>query len=365
MTAGTDQDEDTPRWPSISSKLAWSTRAYLRLTGVRGWIVTNRWPTAVTVATVVAGMAMFVVSAELDGRHPWLASLWADLGSNVVVFAPLLVLTTVFGWRAARSQTRLEQAQRRVERRTTNLEERVESALEKISQESVDLLARDRVDDESLIDAVQTNPTPQGVARALWLGQNMGFTSVLGPRVSIFDADVFVRLVVEPPFGGEVIVVLESRDGDEIERIVWRRPEGAPSLGARIGRILRRIGRYPGDIAYQPGSIFEELHRLLDLGYRGATGAGGITNPVGRILQLCGDRWAVTDTCLTLVDRSYPVHLYRLNETDWDAHIRPRGPEYDIGGFRQAMDVAKAYIALGRLSTDRPRWADPLEDQPP
>jgi hypothetical protein len=73
----------------------------------------------------------------------------------------------------------------------------------------------------------------------------------------------------------------------------------------------------------------------------------------------------VTDTCLTLTDRHYSVHLYRLDETDWDAHIRPRGPEYDIAGFRQAMDVAKAYIALGRLSTDRPRWADPLEEQPP
>ena len=81
-----------------------------------------------------------------------------------------------------------------------------------------------------------------------------------------------------------------------------------------------------------------------------ATGAGGVTDPVGPILELTGRKWAVTDFWLTTREwPHYQVTLDRLDELDWDQHIRQKH-DMDIAGFREAMDVAMSLIAAGHLT---------------
>jgi len=99
--------------------------------------------------------------------------------------------------------------------------------------------------------------------------------------------------------------------------------------------------------------MFLDLHHLLDLGYRAATGAQYLVDPIGAIAQLAGDRWAITDGWLTTTDHSrYRITLDRLGELDWDSHLRDR--DMDIAGFREAIDTAVAMLATGALTAPEP-----------
>lgn len=86
------------------------------------------------------------------------------------------------------------------------------------------------------------------------------------------------------------------------------------------------------------------------MGYRAETGAGAVVSSLGPIIELTGTDWLLSDFWLcTRTWPSYQITLNRLDELNWDEHLKYRS-QVDIVGFRIAYDIAKEMIAAGHLT---------------
>jgi membrane protein implicated in regulation of membrane protease activity len=322
------------------------------------WIL-RRLPAVVsTCLTLAAGVALLAVSARFEDQWGWMSDLFLNLGVALVLFGPLFALSALAGRRFARSQTERDMRVERVAAEVHEVRGDVESILVQLSESAVGRLAQDRSADEATIASVMSHPTPANVAEALALGSRMGFVSTRGPRVVIFDTHLYARWEVPESDQSNVVVTVEARDGQPLRAIPWQPEWTAEDLAYAIGRALQETDNYPGDIAYDPGRMFADLHQLLELGYRATTGAGGLVDPIGPIIELTGERWVLTDFCITTREwPQYQITLDRLDELDWDTHLRGRR-DIDIGGFRQAYDTAIALLDSRRLTP--PRRQSPL-----
>ena len=318
------------------------------------WVLRRLPALATTASTLVAGLALILVSARLNDDHPWAAGVFVNVGSTTLLFAPLVGLTTLFGRQIVRSQRRRDARIDAIASDVDAVRRDVGTALQELSERAVGRLAEGRADEEATIAAVATDPTSTGVADALRVGTRLHFSSARGPRVRVSNTDVYARW--QP--GRErsaVIVTVERRNGRRYRQLRWSEGVPADELAYEVGLVLKDIGRYPGDIAYDPGRMFGELHHLLELGYRAQTGAGSVVDPIGPIVQLAGEKWAITDVSLTITEMFHPyeITLDRLDRLDWDAHLRGRH-DIDIGGFREAFDTAVELMAEGNLTAPPP-----------
>jgi hypothetical protein len=318
------------------------------------WLLRRLPAIATTAVTMVTGVVLFVVSAKINAQRPWAAGLLVNLGAAVVLFGPLLGLTGVSTRQVARGERRRDARVQQLAVEVGQVQRDVATVLEELSERAVGRLAADRAGEEALIAAVATNPTASAIADALALAAQMHLVSARGPRVPIFDTSLFARWQPSATTPGTVEVTVERQDGRTVHVFTWTPEQPAADLCYQLGRMLQERGQYPGDVAYQPGLMFRDLHHLLDLAYKAATGAGWLVDPIGAIVQLTGDRWAITDGWLTTTDHThYQITLDRLTEMDWDAHLR--GRDIDIGGFREAFDTATAMLASGALTKPRRR----------
>lgn len=322
------------------------------------WVLRRSPAIATTLLTSAAGVTAFVVSARINAERPWAAGLLLNMGSAVVLFGPLLALTALFSRHVARGERRRDVRVEQLAAEVGQVQRDVATALEELSERALRRLAVDRAGEEATIAAVAADPRPPRIAEALALAAAMHLTSARGPRVPIFDTSLFARWQAASLDGGRdggaVEVTVERPDGRALQLLTWQAPQTAEDLGYELGKVLLARGQYPGDIAYAPGMMFRDLHHLLDLAYRAATGAGWLVDPIGPIVQLTGDRWAITDGWLTTTDHMrYRVTLDRLTEMDWDSHLR--GRDMDIPGFREAFDTAISLLATGELTAPEPR----------
>jgi hypothetical protein len=311
------------------------------------WLLRKAPAISVSAGCEVAGILVLVWSDRLRKSQPWLSELLLTLGAAIVLVPVLTILGIVFGRELVRRGRQETRRVDRIEESVESVRRSVDDILAELSQRAVDQLAADRSDDEHAIDSVQRNPTSRGVADALRVGRRLGFTWERGPRVRIFDTDLLARWLPDPEDEDVVEVVIETTKGRERGRFQWTPTMSAADLGEQVGRLLRDINQYPGDIAFHFGQAFADLYELLGLGYRAETGAGGVVRPYGPIIQLFYDDWILTDFCITTRD-GYQITLDRLDEMDWDSHIRSKRT-VDIAGFRWALETAEALLEAGLL----------------
>jgi hypothetical protein len=323
----------------------------------RPWLFKRAPAISVALATLGLGIGQIVWSARVNAENPWLGGLLVNTGTATALFAPLLMLTQLFERRLARSERQTTSQVEDLAQEIASVRQGVAAALEALSGAAVTRLAAERAPDLRTIDDLKEHPTRLGVARALALGEKFRITSSRGPRVRIFDTSLYARWTLQDPAEPDishVLVTIEDVDGSLFSTIPWIGEQTAEDLAVEIGRLLQRNDQYPGDIAYHPGLMFAELHRLLELGYRTKTGANGLVEDLGRLVELVRDQWAITDTGITAIDgRHYRISLQRLNEINWDAHMRDK-PWVDIAAFRYAFETAASLVAQGHLDATPP-----------
>jgi hypothetical protein len=317
--------------------------------------------------TSVTGVVLLIISGKTNAAHPWAAALLVNLGTAILLTVPLLGLARLFEWRIVRAQLRTGAQVEELASQVDAVRQDVADVLDRLSANAVRRLAEDRAEDRALIDQISANPSRTGIGQVLDRAEGMDLVAGRGPRVSIFDTPLYARWELidgsrsgESADLGDIRVTVERRDGSAIADHVWSGTETAEDLSVAIGVILRNNGLYPGDVAYSPGRMFDELRRLVDLGYRRATGEGGFTNRLSPIVQLVWQQWIITESELVTTDpwRPYPISLNRLDEPDWDAHMR--GKEWvDIGEFRYAFETASEMLATGAIVVPPP---DPVPE---
>lgn len=297
-------------------------------------------PGLFTLGLSIMAMAMFFQPAE-----EFLAAAVVEIGAAVALIAPIVFVERRLGARLRSVEATVDDTRAGVADANARLDSL--TTTERISAEVAQRLAAAREDDESLFNDVAADPTAEGVRAAIDRGVEIGTLSQSYPRVSLFDTRYLVRFRPSEEHLG-LQLVLENQAGDELRIMEWQPSLSFVELGVEIGEYLQAQGQYPGDIAFQPGSMFEALGSLLRLTYRRKTGAGDLTRPLNPVIQMFR-QWAITDLGLEDVEgRSYQITSDRFAEIDWDRHVTSKG-WVDAADFRLAFETAQLLLAHDRL----------------
>lgn len=302
-----------------------------------------------SLATLACGVVVLLISSRLRAHHMWASDVLVNIGSTVFLFAPLALISAFFGRQIARKGIARDSKVSQLTEQVEEVRHDVDSVLSDINRRTAQRISADRAEQERDIAAIAADPQSGSIAKALQLGIEQDYLSKNGPRVRTRNTDAYIRWTVETEGSNDLKLIIEARDGTPVEEFTWTNEQPADEFGHSLGRILLDADAYPGDVAYDVGSIFRELHNLVDLGYRTATGAGGLVDPIGPIIELVGEQWVLTDYWITTRSAPYyQITLDRLDESDWDAHMREKS-WVDIVEFRMVFDTAKELVGKGTL----------------
>lgn len=301
----------------------------------------------------------------------FLPAALVEIGAAFLLLAPLLLLER-------RIEDEVEAVRRDVEDTRADLVQ-TQTRLDALTpsgevSEAVDRrLASSREEDEALFDHVVESPSSEAVRAALVRAVELGVVSRRMPRVRLFDTFYLVRFVPGATLDASATldavngrswlrVDLERDDGTVVHSFEWSEGMSAVDLGATIGHWLIERNQFPGDIAFQPGRMFDELKELLRLAHMRVSGARGVTVDLRPVQQLCGDemtgdRWWITDVGVQQDGfmHTYTIPKERFGELDWDpprdleTRSRRRGLS---SSFRNGSRAARARLALSGRNRD-------------
>ncbi|OLM20118.1 MULTISPECIES: hypothetical protein [unclassified Pseudonocardia] len=330
--------------------------------------------TSITVCIIVVGLGLLASSAIIE--NDWYGNVAIEFGATLMLFAPLLILSQAMETRLRQfTEAQEEKFNQEIVKTNVNVanlasevdqtKEEVRSVREDISEAVMQRLVEKRTEDRALFDRIENAPSREIVATALTRAKDLDLISNRGPRVCLRETDVYLRFAPGMAFGtydGSVELFLEHQDGSALGNVRWARSmdgeeDTAVDVLVDLTEKVQAAGRYPGDAPYQAGAVFSDLRHILDLAYDRATGASGIREPIGPIVEIFSPQWALTDTTLKRLDGPYDIAIGRLSELDWWSHVIKK-PWIDEVSFTLAFDTAKALYETGNLAPKPPGYVE-------
>ncbi len=277
------------------------------------------------------GLGAVVGSFLLRNENSWWSGFLVEVGVTVLLLAPILAINRHL-------ERRVEDAQREVVLLSDQVDVTradVARTAEEISQRVSERFAEERLRDEAAFAGLRAAPSREDVILALQIASDRGFISTRGLRVDFPHTGYWLRLILE---NGNLTLHVEELLGDMVAARRWG-SESAIEIFEALGRELLERGTFPGESAYQPGKSLQEAADILTFAARVQTIQG---ESVKNLLQVVNDDWCVSDHALFPKSRlHYTIALRRLDETDWDQHMRGK-PWVDIVNFRMAADIGRA-----------------------
>ena len=307
---------------------------------------------------MLVGLLIVLLASRYQSRDEFFAAALIEIGAAVLLLGPLLLIERHL--ETSVREVKTEVAEARADLVDTNARLDALTPTEKLSEDVAARIAQSRQADLALFNSVaDLEPTWQTVRDAVRTATQLGVVSRKAPRVALFDTRFMVRFVPTAriehttdlnDIRGEswLSLQLESQGGDVEERFKWSGERSAADVGEEIGQWLIAKGEWAGDIAYQPGKMFDDLRTMLVVAHAQVTGAGGLTKGLAPVIQLCGSQWWITDRGVQSAETTYDLPVDRLDEPDWDSHVTAKG-WVDVGDFRQALDTARAFVKRGLL----------------
>jgi hypothetical protein len=276
-------------------------RAWGRVTGsVRPW----------RPAALFALLGLLVIAASLlPGQgidDSWTRDLLLTVGSSLVLFAPLYVITRSLDGHldAVQAETRQVAAETRqvvedvrseaasataevqssIETLRADVDERLENFAERVSA----ALAAEAAADSAAFNSLRVDEPPrQTVAMAFDRANDLGLLMPgRPPRVKASEGSwLYVSVQFDPDDYAEYLITfcVEEMDGGVLDRIPWEPSETAAEVLVQVGRAIRRR---TGDI-FEPARLLVGLADLFD-----AASSDSERRPA---IELCGAQWMVCD----------------------------------------------------------------------
>ncbi|MGI5243159.1 hypothetical protein [Dactylosporangium sp. CA-139066] len=337
----------------------------------------NRW---VLLAALVTGVGVLVWSWSARGDG-WLSGLLVNVGTALVLFAPLLLV----GWHIERRLDEVSAGQAQIGERQEKTAASIATLAEEVSQTQAELrrtrdelsqavadrLAATRDADQAMFAEVGEVPTHGTLFTALVRADKLGLTARPGCRVPVHHTNLHLRFVTpttadqfqeEPDPWDALDMQLEAVNGDVVARLSWPQDQLAEDFLVGLAEAVVEVGQYPGDRRFDAVRVFHDLGELLGLVYRSAT--GGSVVPLNGVVQFCPPQWVVTDRALVSVGKpggGYSISVSRIDESQWPKHMAGK-PWLDEDSFDVAYEAAAALYGARRLAVQPP---GPDDDEPP
>lgn len=115
--------------------------------------------------SLLLGVAMLLTAAAVYGHHNFASGLLVNVGSTVVLFSPLALLSALFGQKIARSDIARQTQISDLSTEVAGVRRDVETVLADISEASLQRLSADRREVEREIGDIAQNPNGRSIAR--------------------------------------------------------------------------------------------------------------------------------------------------------------------------------------------------------
>lgn len=183
-------------------------------------------------------------------------------------------------------------------------------------------MALDRANEEALYRKVATHPSSKLIHIALQQAQQEGLVSRSGPRCELLFTDLHIRFVISNNDQSTVVLQIETNEGVVLGSLAWGESNNEADVFAALGRMLKKLGLYPGDQMYFPGQLPKLLSELLIYASKYRHSSTGDSDIQG-VIEMLESGWVIMERGLAPQSyRGYLIANSRLDEIDWSAHIR-------------------------------------------
>ena len=288
----------------------------------------RRW--LIPFLTAAIGAIMIYVGSLARGDYA--PQVWVQLGSTVVLVAPLYWLQSIFerGVTEVRKQTQATRSS--VEHLSQEIEairQQAAASLDDLRDVALERVRQRRQSDEEAFRRFEEEPSFHNLAPLIQRASELGAISARGVRVRLPGTTLRLRFPLPGrPDNGDspaLEVGLEEEDATlphdatKPEAAVrgqvpirWRAAESASDWAATLAAQLQRLNRYPGDDEYDPAGALERLIALLRAAIEARTRPASANGSVPRlepIVEMPNDEWVITEDGLQSLssDTSFTV----------------------------------------------------------
>ncbi|WAX55104.1 hypothetical protein M6B22_11085 [Jatrophihabitans cynanchi] len=284
---------------------------------------------AFVVGVLALGGAMLLCSWLVSSSAPWLSATLDNVGVVILLLIPGEFALTRLRSGFARIERGVDEA-RATSQAAMDTAERTQQSLEQIRQT---LLARQQAEHEDELDLYRrlvTAPTRESLFIALRHATDVDVLTPAGVRVPVWETDLHYRFVLGTR-DYDVTVQLEQDDGTIISMHPWSAGTPTAEFFQQLVQAVRNAGGDLGVGLNDPTESVEQLAGMLvDVTRLRAQELMGYRGTLRRIIER-RDGWYFTEThVLPPEDLGYQIAISRLDEMDWENHLRNKG-WYDAG----------------------------------
>jgi hypothetical protein len=308
---------------------------------------------------VFLGIALLVIGWRVSG---YLADLVLNVGTALLLFAPLLYLQRLVEERVTRVQKETSASVAALSSQVADVQQQgVETSarLDQLSESTMDRVRQAQEQDAHAFAAFEEAPSRDALMALLDRAQDLRAIEWSGVRVRVPGTWARLRFALSrhQEEGGEfetvvrLLAKVESFGGVELGRVEWLPGQPGDSFMAEVATELQKCGEFHPE-AFDATRILEQLMDTLRVAIEGRTGIAGYTS-LEPIIEIPNDQWIVMTSGIIAPKASYFLPNARLLEDDdykFRNHVRKK-MWVDIDKFEEAWDVA---VALSKEGSREP-----------
>ncbi|WP_420095805.1 hypothetical protein [Brevibacterium sediminis] len=316
---------------------------------------TGRWLIAAVLGAVGVGLAYLSWLVRFD--DPW----WSSTLGNMAVAVLLLVPAE---WALNWARIGFKRITRAAEQAQATAQEAVNTANQtarSLDEVRDSLLQRQFDEHETHLDMYRhmfSDPSREALIRGLRRAADESITSPSGVRSPIWESDLHYRFVLGGPDEDSLTINVETDDGTVLTFREWNDGVAPVDFYQQLVEAVREVGGDLGVGLNLPTESVKDLSEMLEfVAEKRSQELAGHRSTLKHIIER-REGWFFTDEAvLPKHDLGYRIDVDRLDEMDWENHLRGK-TWYDAS---YALDFARRlYHVQEQPPKTRPTSGPPL-----
>jgi len=273
---------------------------------------------------LAAGLVAAFVSWKLQDDEPWWSAILGNLAVTVVLLIPA---EFALSWvrRGFRSLQRENAKVRKVAEDAHDIAARVEGTLEEVQQALVDRQTDEYSEYVDVFRKMARDSSRDSLIHGLRLATRDGIVTEDGVRSPIWATPLHYRYLVDQ--GNEELVVRIERDNaDVISTHIWGAELSPLDFYQELAGGVHAAGHDLGvGLNLPTESVLKLSEMLVDVSLLRSQVLMGHRDVLRGIIER-RDGWYFTEKYVVPEHNlSYAIEIHRLNESDWEEHLRGKG----------------------------------------
>ena len=277
------------------------------------------------VLTAMAGVALAFVSWLLKSPDEW----WSNLLANMAVVVLLLIPGEFLLCGMRRRVDRVESTATEAAVAAAHAQQSADATartLEDIQQNLIDRQLAELEGEMGVYRNITNDPQRSTLLTALRKATGDGLISPDGVRVPVWETDIHYRFRQDIPTEEAISVQLEEDSGTVLSTITWDPDTSPEDFFQALVRAVRDAGRDLGTGLNLPTQSVEELaNMLIDVTQLRSQELAGHRDVLRKIIERRNGWYFTEENVVPAEHLYYRVAVHRLNELDWEEHLRGKG----------------------------------------